>query len=97
MTRTLEPLPILGADYPEPNWTPLEIVTGSDPEMMSAAMYYGCVTTPAGVAHSYKHIDTRRTLYVLPEMVARYQSISSDRAALVPFGSVADALVWWQS
>ncbi len=97
MTRTLAPLPILGADYPDdPVWTPLEVLTGSDPEMMSHAMYYGTVTTRAGIAHGYKHSHTRRTVYLLPEMATRYESRGNARV-LVPFGSVADALAWWQS
>lgn len=90
-------IPVYDSTFPDtPVWGPLEVLTRDNPELMSCAMYVGQVTTPAGIGHAYKHADLRRTIYVLPELVAAYH-YEHGTAWLRPFPNPGYALGWWQS
>lgn len=86
---------ITGHTYLAPEWSPLELLVEDDHALLSHAMYMGEVETTEGVAHSYKHDTTRRTLYILEGIAAKYFSLTHDDAELVPFMSTSDALTWW--
>lgn len=91
-------IPVTSSTAPTTNWHPLEVITRHDPELLSFAMHLETLLTPAGNAEGYKHTDTRRTLYVLPEMVAKYRYDAHTQAgSLLPFRSVIEALAWWTS
>ena len=101
----MEPLPIIStnpdawtlAAVTLTMWTPLERLAEAFPTIdLGAAMYVGSVDTPAGTGHGFKNADTRRTFYVLPEVVCRYRVVGPD-AVLVPFTSVAEAVEYWNS
>jgi hypothetical protein len=101
----MNPLPITGSNpdawslaaTTQSVWTPLERLAEAFPQIeLGAAMYFGSVDTPAGTAYGFKNADTRRTFYVLPELIARYRSVGPD-GELVPFASVTDAVEWWTS
>jgi hypothetical protein len=88
---------ITGHTYVAPEWTPLEILIGRYTNLLEHAMYLGEVETTQGIAHSYKHDTSRRTLYILEGIPAKYVSLTQDDAELVPFDCISDALIWWMS
>jgi hypothetical protein len=88
---------ITGHTYLAPEWSPLEILVEHDQVLLSHAMYLGEVETTQGIAHSYKHDTSRRTIYILGGIPAKYKSLTHDDAELVPFTCTSDALTWWLS
>jgi hypothetical protein len=88
---------ITGHTYLAPEWTPLEVLTAHNTNLLNCAMYMGELETTRGVAHSYKHDESRRTIYILEGIPAKYVSLTQDDAELVPFDCISDALVWWMS
>jgi hypothetical protein len=93
----MQPILITGHTYLAPEWTPLEVLTAHNTNLLNCAMYMGELETTRGVAHAYKHDETRRTIYVVNGIAARYTSITPEDGALIPFNSTRDALTWWKS
>jgi hypothetical protein len=88
---------IIGSDYLAPEWTPLEVLTDHDTDLLNCAMYVGELETTRGIAHGYKHDQTRRTIYVLEGIAYRYIGLSNEKSELVGWQTPSDALAWWQS
>jgi hypothetical protein len=88
---------IIGSDYLAPEWTPLELLTDHDTDLLNCAMYVGELETTRGIAHGYKHDKTRRTIYVLEGIAYRYIGLSNEKSELVGWQTPSDALSWWQS
>ena len=95
----MEQIPIRSHDYSAPPvWGPLEALAPAGFDL-TVAMYMGTAELDTGaVVRIYKNSDTRRTIYVAPEVIGRWQSTGADNhGALIPFHSLNAALVHWTS
>jgi hypothetical protein len=92
-------IPISSHDYSAPPvWEPLEAIAPAGFNL-AVAMYMGTAELDTGaVVRIYKNADTRRTIYVAPEIIGRWQDTGADNdGALLPFHSLNAALTYWTS
>ena len=98
----MEQIPIRSHDYSAPPvWGPLEALAPAGFDL-TAAMYMGTAELDTGaVVRIYKNSDTRRTIYVAPEIIGKWHGIDQyehdGHGAVIPFQSLNAALTWWMS
>jgi len=72
----------------EPDWSPLERLTGGDDLILGQFMWMYCARLEdERVVHAYKHIETRRYLHLAGDLTAfEYRGDQDHEYASVPLG-----------
>ena len=95
-------IPIRSHDYSAPSvWGPLEALAPAGFDL-AVAMYMGTAELDTGaLVRIYKNAETRRTIYVAPEIIGRWHDTNQyghdGHGSVIPFHSLNAALTWWTS